>query len=357
VNLSAQRSRKRKGPASPRTRRAVRFIGRPRRGNQKLADTFPAYVAEVHEFFNNERDVPNWWKTGFKKPEPPRREYDDDKLAQAAKRIKRLGERLVKEIEILSANVEVERLLYVCLHRQAGRTAVELERLLRDMASKGSVSAATELLRIGINAGERLKELARTKLDVLLPVSQRHAYWPVNYCPHREPKAEVEQLIKKLNLGINAPQNVGGKYQDAPSANQPFRNTLGNYARRIFLLVQSIKEGWTLEEQFAIQAVKCPIPAWVKEALSLPPFDKHSLPTVKRWFAVGWAVMCEAGGGDPRALPELGEIGKSRENVFERTFAGNYSTKAIRRQGAEQLREQLLKAFKSRYYSASQSSV
>jgi hypothetical protein len=293
----------------------------------------------------------------LKKPEPPRRAYDDEELEQAARRIKHLGARLVKEIAVLSANVEVERLFYVSVDGQAGQTALALERQLYELASKGSVNAATQLFRIGINAGEHLKVLARTKLDVLLPISEKQAYWPVNYCPHRDPKTEVEQLIKKLRLGINAPQNVYGKFRNTPSTNQEFRHVLGSYARRLFLVVQSIKEGWHLEEMFELHSVKCTIPAWVIDAMKLPPFDKHSLPTVKKWFAVGWKVICEAGGGDPRNLPGLAKVGKPREKVFERTFAGNYSTQAIRRQGAEQLREQLFKAFKSRHYSSSKSAV
>lgn len=128
------------------------------------------------------------------------------------------------------------------------------------------------------------------------------------------------------------------------------------YALRMFLLIQSIN-WWTWDERFAIQSLKSSSPAWVLEAMKLPPYNKHSLPTVKQWFTVAWRMLCEVGAGDPRALPDLEEIGKPRERVYQDNEGGHASTRAKRRQGEEQLKEQLFKAFKSRFYARSQPAV
>jgi len=240
---------------------------------------------------------------------------------------------------------------------ELGALIRQLQDVLQALAVKGNAQAARQLAGVALHAAEGLKEAARLKPGAVRPTSEGWGWWPVVSGPHPEQRAEAEELIRNLKVGAKAPENLQGRYRDKPTGGQPFRATLARHARKAFLLVQTVQHhrfelGLTVEEVEGALACKAPdtAPPWLAQAMELPAFNKASLPVVKEWFTVGWAALVEAGNGDARTLPGLAEVGEPREGVYQRATGNRGSKKATRKQGTEQLREQLLKAFLTRYY-------
>ena len=167
-------------------------------------------------------------------------------------------------------------------------------------------AAVRRLAASALTAAAELTKLGRRRKDLVKPVAETSAVWPVNYIPHHDWLDDLKGEMDDLGVGTRSPERVRAKWSNRAAKDQPHRATVGTYANRIRLMLDQIQSDGTL--QFALKHNHSGWPEWVKSAVNLPPLRKD---TAKQWFAAGWEILKEAGGGTASAIPELRPVGES----------------------------------------------
>ena len=176
-------------------------------------------------------------------------------------------------------------------------------------AAEHSSAPRAAVRRLAISARTavaELTELGRRRTELVKPVAEIFPAWPVNYMPHHDWLDDLKSEMDDLGVGTRSPERVRAKWSNRAAKDQPHRATVGRYANRIRLVLARIQLDGTL--RFALEHNHSGWSEWMKSAVSLPPLCKD---TAKQWFAVGWEILKEAGGGTASAIPELRPVGES----------------------------------------------
>ena len=250
-----------------------------------------------------------------------------------------------------------------------GRAIGDFNKLLLSLAGSNAATEADAVKQLAFRAiavAEGLKRLAKGKPDLVKSIARQWGAWPVAYSPHADSKRENEAMIEKLEVGHAAPENVWGKWSNAPTEYQPFREILGQYtARMMQTVLRSIHDmpylrvrfqmevrgplGWiantgtpfTDEERERLCAIGWP--KWIVDAVCLPDFSNEAAPA---WFEVGWTALKEAAGGKVASIEELKPVGHSREEYWKRN---DFSEKIQSSQREALIHDRLRDAFLSRF--------
>ena len=249
-----------------------------------------------------------------------------------------------------------------------GQVVKHANALLAQLAKAGNQKAIERLAGHALGAAIELLKLSRTNLSLVKPVARQWAMWPVAYNPHSDSKTEMEALIRRLEVGRAAPENVEGAWSNEPTKGQPFRHILGIYAFRMMQnvlrklcettalrkrLFAAVRKDFSLledsapipmTEQEKTELVAQDWPAWIVDLVNLPPFSNDS---AEAWFEVGWAALRESAGGKVASIPELKPAGHSRAEYWRRgTFSDRIQ--ASQREGLihGRLRDVFLSRFK-----------
>jgi hypothetical protein len=216
--------------------------------------------------------------------------------------------------------------------------------LLVQFAEAGNQKAVERLAARALGTAITLLKLTRSGLDLVKPVARQWGMWPVAYNPHRDSKKEMEAIIKKLEVGCDAPENVQGRWSNVSTAKQPHKKVLGIYTFRMMQnVLRPLHESPTMRNRLVAEVRKDisflgnppPLtndekaqlitqswPSWIVDLVNLPRFSNAS---AEDWFEVGWAALKQAADGKVANIPELKPIGHSRaehwrHNEFSKTI-------------------------------------
>jgi hypothetical protein len=246
-----------------------------------------------------------------------------------------------------------------------GQVVKHANNLLVQLAKAGNQKAVERLAGHALGAAIALLKLTRNNLDLVKPVARQWGMWPVAYNPHKDSKSEMEAMIKKLQVGHAAPENVQGKWSNVNTVKQPHRKVLGEYAFRMMQnVLRPLHESQTMRNRLIAevrrdisflgnpppltkeekaQLVAQSWPAWIVDFVNLPPFSNK---TAKDWFEVGWAALKEMAGGNVATIKELRPVGESRAKEWRDQGA---SVAQQENQRECSIHDQLLKYFLHRF--------
>jgi len=172
---------------------------------------------------------------------------------------------------------------------------------LHNAARLGSPHAAfflQNLLRMGCDA---LGVVEKAVPDFVKPIAACANDWPILAGPSNPQLGEVEQRLRGLGVGTQAPSRVTqiGKLPDFNHEPYPTLAKLEDY-------VMYVRGRHQLYGKVVLSESD---PAWAKQAGEL---DALSLDSVNAWFEVMWDVLRSATGDKPESCPELMRLGKAR---------------------------------------------
>jgi hypothetical protein len=241
----------------------------------------------------------------------------------------------------------------------------QANKLVFQFAIAGSRKAVERLAARSLGSAIALLKLTRSNLDLVKPVARQWCMWPVAYNPHWNSKKEMEEMIKKLEVGRVAPENMQGKWSNVNTEGQPFKKVLGTYAARIMQHVlrplhdiPTMRQRLVAEARMDISFLGNPPPLtgeekerliaqgwprWIVDLVNLPPFSNEA---AKDWFEVGWAALKEMTGGNVTSIKELRPIGESRAKEWRAQGASVAQQENQRECG---IHDQLRKSFLHRF--------
>ena len=253
------------------------------------------------------------------------------------------------------------------LAKSLGQVTKHANDLLVQLATAGNQKAVERLAGCSLSTAISLLKLTRSNLALVKPVARQWAMWPVAYSPHGDSKKEMEAMIKLLEVGHAAPENVQGKWSNKNTDGQPFKKVLGTYAARMMQnvlrelhetpilrnrLFAEVRREFSLlgnppplamTEEEKTQLVAQGWRDWIVELVNLPPFSNE---TARDWFEVGWLALKEMAGGNVATIKELRTVGESRAKVW-RDYDATLGQQENQRE--RQIHDRLLEAFQARF--------
>lgn len=232
--------------------------------------------------------------------------------------------------------------------------AMELEAFVRSAVSQiveavergpGSVKAAETLAFCALNATNELQKLGRKRSELVKPVAENWAMWPVLYDPHPDGMKELEAETAALGVATKSPERRRGKWSNRPAKDQPNRAAVGKYANRMAQTLRRIHGDGNLAQVLRLNPAGWP--GWVVSAVHLDPLRKDTAP---QWFDVAWQMLAEAAGGDVTTIKGLFPVGESNADFAKRratTAKGKSGSQTSRRES--DIRKALRKAFLARF--------
>jgi len=236
----------------------------------------------------------------------------------------------------------------------------QFNKLLLQIAEADDPYALEFFAGISLDAVIQLELLARRNLKLVKPIARKVPFWPVVGSPHKDTRQEVEAMIKRLEVGRDAPENVWGWWSNMPKEKQPYRRVLGTYVARIMTMLRRVKDQYLFQARFqaelrghagpnqlspdeCAQLIRRGWPKWIVDAACLPKFSNES---AKDWFEVGWAALKEAAGGNVASIKELEPVGFSRAH-YESEKGSSQRIQGSQRQAL--IHDRLRDAFLARF--------
>jgi hypothetical protein len=241
----------------------------------------------------------------------------------------------------------------------------QANKLVIQFAIAGNRKAVERLAARSLGSAIALLKLTRSNLDLVKPVARQWCMWPVAYNPHRDSKKEMEEMIKKLEVGRVAPENVQGKWSNVNTAKQSYKKVLGIYTFRMMqnvlrplhdiptmrtrliaearMNISFLGNPPPLTEEEKKRLVVRGWPRWIVDLVNLPPFSNEA---AKDWFEVGWVALKEMAGGNAATIKELRSVGESRAKEWRDQGA---SVAQQENQRECSIHDQLFKSFLHRF--------